>query len=392
MQLRLLSLAMLPLLLQQLSADGCGEPDPSPDCPRPAAADDRLRRVVVSHPYDAAGSASPVYEVLELSTTGALTRPGVTFRMGRATAGEVVFTPDGQVGLVVQDDGTLGIFTLDDAGTPTVIDPAFEGSFYAGRVVMDPSGALAWVLDTNWRNNGGGIYALRIHCDGTVTDEGLVAPSKLPYAMSFLPDGSSDALLAATDVLSSAAGDDAHRVHLDGVEDAASLIDGADAFGDDDAIVASLAVTFDGRYGLIGDNNLFSGTGNRVAVVGIDPLAPSQLLTSIEDPVGLVASPYDNAALVVSGFGDALIALSYTPDAAAPFAVKGPLTYAGAKPQLPAQPVMIARGSLAGLVLVAETSGIRRVRFEPSGSITDLGLTSFGSGYTAIPGALGVQP
>jgi len=84
----------------------------------------------------------------------------------------------------------------------------WEAFFYASRVVMDPSGERAWVVDGNWRENGGGIYGVRIACDGTLTDEGLRVAAKLPSALAFLPGG--HAVLAATDALDSPAGEDLH--------------------------------------------------------------------------------------------------------------------------------------------------------------------------------------
>lgn len=55
-------------------------------CARTLAAADRARKVVISHPYDAAAKKAKVFEVLDLSTSGALTRPAtpVTFSMGTA--------------------------------------------------------------------------------------------------------------------------------------------------------------------------------------------------------------------------------------------------------------------------------------------------------------------
>jgi hypothetical protein len=53
---------------------------------------------------------------------------------------------------------------------------------------------------------------------------------------------------------------------------------------------------------------------------------------------------------------------------------------------------MIRRGSLEGLVLVAELSGVRKVAFHSDYTVTDLGVLDFGSGYTGMVGAVGVQP
>jgi hypothetical protein len=122
-------------------------------------------------------------------------------------------------------------------------------------------------------------------------------------------------------------------------------------------------------------------------------VTPRQVLTPVEDPLSIVMSPFDDAALVASGFGDALIALDYAPQAAMPFSVRGPLTYVGARPELPGHAVMISTGALRGLVFVAENLGVRRVRFAAGGVVTDLGKTATGaSGFENITGAIGIQP
>lgn len=362
---------------------GCGR------VPGPA---DGPRKVVVAHPYDTDANASKLWEVLDLDASGTLSRPGTMFEMGRAFWGEIAFTPDGKVGIAVHDDGTLGVFRFDDGGKPTVVHASFKGSFYAGAVVIDPSGDGAFVLDGNWRNNGGGLYRIAIGCDGAITDLGITAPSKLAYGMVRLGKTPARAVLASTDVLSSKAGDNAHLLDLGGA--APALIAGAPAFPDDEAIVSSVARTHDDRFVLIGDYSELSPP-NRVAVVSVngDALAPTQVFTSIEDPVSIVTSPYDNAALVVSGYGNAFFALDYDPaNATAPFAVKGELTYVGKAPALPANAVQVERGTLKGRVYVAENEGVRQVRFEPNGNVTDLGAFSMGTGLENIVGAIGVTP
>jgi hypothetical protein len=117
------------------------------------------------------------------------------------------------------------------------------------------------------------------------------------------------------------------------------------------------------------------------------------VLSPIEDPLSIITSPFDNTALVVSGFGDAFIKLEYAPSGTTPFTVRGPITYVGARPELPGTAVMIDRGALRGLVLVPENLGIRRLRFASGGTITDLGKTATGaSGFDNITGSLGIQP
>jgi hypothetical protein len=72
--------------------------------------------------------------------------------------------------------------------------------------------------------------------------------------------------------------------------------------------------------------------------------------------------------------------------------VKGEITYVGKEPQLPANGVLVDRGALRGRVYVAENEGVRQVRFEQDGRVTDLGLFSPGSGLENLVGAIGVTP
>ncbi len=372
-----------------------GDPDAASDidatgCDRTPAAADRPRNVVVSLPYTDAGAQASRYRVATLDASGALAFTSTTFDLGRSLIGTITFTPDGEVGIVAQDDGSLGVFRFEaDGATVAVVHARFDGSFYADRVFMDPAGQVAYVIDPNTRNNGGGIYRVDIGCDGTLTDRGLWIAARSPGGLVLRGNR---ALLAAKDVgASSPAGHDVHWLDLS--VDPPVRLGSADIFGDD-AIFGGAAVTDDGQFGLIGDVSGFSSEANSVAVVRIvgDVLTSAQRLTPVEDPLSIVASPSNDAAMVASGFGDALIALDYAPPAATPFSVRGPLTYAGARPELPGDAVMIDRGGLRGLVLVAENLGVRRVGFAGSGAVTDLGKTPTGTGTGNIVGTIGVQP
>lgn len=351
-------------------------------CPRAPVAR-TVHKVVVSHPYDAAGGPASTYRLLDLGGAGGLSDTGVTFEMGRSTIGEIAFTPDGEVAIVPQEDGTLGVVRFD-GDTPVVVHAAFAGGFYADHVVVAPAGDLAYVLDNQWRENGGGIHRVAIGCDGTLTDLGRWVPSKLPAGLHL--DGDR-AVLVATDVGASPAGDDAHLLDWSAAEP--GPLDGADAFGDDDAIVGGSAVTPAGDFLLIGDTSAFSGVPNRVAVVAIDgdTLTPVQVISPVEDPLSIVMSPSGDVALVVSGFGDAVLVLDHDPGAATPFTLRGEPTYLGASPQLPGHAVL-----LGATALLAELEGVRRFRFDGGGVVTDLGLTSLGNDTDAITGAIGVQP
>ena len=86
-------------LSDSMAVDGAeadGYVNPCPRLPKPA---NRPRKLVISHPYAANANPANTYEVVDLTTDGAITFPDVSFDMGRTTFGEIVFTPDGEVGL-----------------------------------------------------------------------------------------------------------------------------------------------------------------------------------------------------------------------------------------------------------------------------------------------------
>ena len=356
-------------------------------CPRTPAPADRARHVVVSHPYDDTGAEATGYEVLDLSASGALTRPGRRFQLGRATQGAIAFTPDGKVGLVAQVDGTVGVFTLDATGVPAAVHAGFDGGFFASQIVVDPSGDRAWVLDERWRENGGGIYGLGIGCDGELTSTGLVAAAKMPAALSVFGNR---ALVAAADILGSVPGNDVHLLEW---SDAPTLLVGVDAFGDDDAVVGGAALSADGGTYLVGDVNALSSVPNRVAVVAVEPsgLQVVNVVSPVEDPQAIALSPFGDVAVVASGLGEALIVLDGG-GAGGTWQVRGEVVYQGAGPQLPSEFAMISRGQLQGRVLVAEVTSIRQLAFRASGEVEDVGSLPLGSGFDHIVGAVGVTP
>lgn len=349
----------------------------------PAA--DRDRLVVVSLPYDADGGRSDAWAALTLTRDGDLRDDGVRFELGRASFGEVAFTPDGTVGAVALEDGTVGAFLVED-GVPTVLHAGFgEGGFYASRVVADPSGEAFWVVDGNWVENGGGLYRVPISCeDGTLGAGERVLEAKLPSDLLWL--ATDRAILVGRDVPGTEAGDDAALMAW---ADAPSALDGEDVFGDDDAIVADAALAGDGAHLLVSDYSAFSGVENRVAVAAVegDALRAVQSV-DVYDPVSVVFNPYGDSVLVSSGYGDAIVALAYDEGAERPLGA--PVEVLSA--ELPGAAAVVTRGDLAGLLLVVENQGIRRVQLGAGGALQDLGRTDVGSGLDAIPGALGLQP
>ncbi len=356
-------------------------------CEREARAADGLRYVVVARPYGDEGAPSTRWDVLALSAQGELTETGESFSMRRATDGVVHFTPDGSLGLVAQDDGSVGVFRIDDAGAVTVLHEALEADFYASDIAVSETGDAAYVIDSNWRENGGGVYQLTIGCDDAIRNDGLLVGGKLPRGIRSGSSGTS--VITASDFGDSPLEQDVHVV-----DGSLGTVASAQVFPDSEAIVSALAVTAGRDYALIGDASGFSGVPNRVAVARISDSSVEavQVLSPIEDPFAIVASPHGDTALVVSGFGDAIYQLSFDSKAATPFSIQGELAYTGSSPELPADAVLIERGELLGLVLVAETRGVRLVQFAGEGTIIDLGLSPIGESYQAIVGAIGVQP
>jgi len=371
-------------------SDGRADADP---CARVAGPADRPRKVVVSHPFKSGGGKVGLFEVLDLSIDGKLSTSGQTFTLAAAaTDGEIVFTPDGRIGVVVLEDGSLGVFRLDAAG-PQVVHAGFQGKFYASALTLAPDGQRLYVLDSEWRNIGGGIYSVKIGCDGTLTDEGLVAASKLPYAMLLLAaTAPAQAVVVAKDILSSTAKTEVHLVNLTPTP---AWVSGVDAFGDEEAIVSSAALTADGRYVLAADASIFSSTGSRVAVVEVlatGTLRAAQVLTGLKDPAAVITSPHNDTALVVGCEANKITVLDYNPaSTTTPFSVRGAVT-TSTSPQLPSTAVMIRRGALTGRVIIAENVSLRQLQLAKGGAVTETQLLSLGSGVTAIPGALGVQP
>jgi hypothetical protein len=353
----------------------------------PGAAD-KDRFVVVGHPYDAQSNPANDYEVLSLSSTGDLATTGTHFAMGRPSDSTIVFTPDGALGFAVQDDGSIGAFAIDATGAVTVLESAFPASFYATSLTMSADGTRLYVVDPNFPENGGGVYRVRIACDGSLTDEGRLLESKSARALLPLPGG--DSLLAARGALGSVGIAHAHRITVE----PPVLVQSVDVFGDDDAILSWATRTHDGKFALLGDNSAFSGVPNRVGVVEITAggLAAGQVLPDIEDPYAIATSPFDDAALVVSGFGDALWVLDYDPAAPQPFSLRGEVEYEAGAPQLPGALAMVDRGALEGRVLIADVRGVFVVDFQPGAVVEDFGVTDLGGGVEDIVVGIGVQP
>lgn len=362
--------------------------DAKPACPRAPAPEGAARKVVISHPFDATAKKTGAMEVLDLASDGTLTRTGKTFALAKAAFDPIAFTPDGKVGLVPEDDGTLGVFRFDDAGEVSVVHAGFKGSFYASRVVLHPDGQRAIVVDSNTAENGGGLYVVDIGCDGTLTDRGKLVTAKSWQVFAWLSSGAR-AIATGGPGLGSP---DTVDTHLFDWKAPPALVASTAAFPDRDAIPSWIAITPDDKYALIADDGML--VGNRVAVVSIegDKLVPRQVLT-IDAPAAVIASPYGNAALVMNADGkDGFTLLKTQASATAPFVNAGKITYVHGRPQLPYVAATITRGPLKGRVLIGENVAVRQLQFGTDATLTDISKLAFGDGYVNIVGTIGVQP
>jgi hypothetical protein len=347
----------------------------------------RVRKVVVSHPFVDPSGATQKFEVLELHTTGELRKTDKTFTMGRAGYKPIVFTPDGEIGFVAQDKGTIGIFRFDASGTPHVVDIGLAPGFYPNTLVMSPNGDKLYALDPDTAAHGGGVYELDIACDGTVSVKGQIVPGSNANAMTFLPRSRTQAILAGVSAFDSTAGNDTFSLDMSGP----SLSAQGSTFGTTPGIASSIAVTPDGKYGLVTDDSL--NAGNRVGVITLESMKPRQILDT-DAPFQIVPSVYGNAAMVVNGDAfSQLTMISYDPSSTeTPFTVKGPMTYTLPDPVLPGASVQITRGSLKGRVLVAELAAVRQVEFSPDGTMSDVSRLTWDRTDDGVIGTIGVEP
>lgn len=364
-------------------------------CRSTPAEANRDRRVLVQTPYSADMSQSDVWRALTLTADGTLRDDNESHTLGRAIGGTMVFTPDGSLGFVAQEDGSIGHVEISSEGTIRVLDPGFSGDFYATQLVADPTGEVLWIVDQNWPENGGGIYQADIDCTtGALSAPTRVLESQNAADLLLLPGGSESerpALIFGRAVPGTSAGADVAWVDILSTGDASA---DASAFGDNEAIQSDATLIQDSRYALVGDYSAFASVPNRVAVieVGDASLEAVQVLPDLLDPVVLVASPWDDQVLAISGYGNGYFQLLPTGNDSTPFENAGEPTYTGTKPQLPAAAAVVSSGSLKGRVLITENEGIRQVQLGQGGTFEDLELVSIGDSFEGIVGAIGVAP
>jgi hypothetical protein len=373
------------------SGGGTGGGSGGAGCAHPLAAADRLRKIVVSHPFAPdGGDRDNLFEVLNLSANGTVAITGQQFRMGVAASASAIitFTPDGTIGLVPQDDGTLGVFHFFDAGTPEVIHAAYndDGGFYATAVLMAPDGRTAWILDSNTRGtNGGGIYQVAIGCDGTLTNMGLQLAGDNPWAATWL---NAQPLKAAVYSRTLGSAVDAGNMHIvDFSTQPPTITSSVRAFPDDEAVPTSVAVRLDDAWIAVPDDGF--SVGNRVSLLTQSggALTPGPL-SDAPNPYGVSFSPFDDEALLITSDGMDHYKMFFLDGG-----VGADIAYAHGAPQLPGPPVMLTRGMLEGRFFIGELDAVRQLAWNPDGGVDDISKTTIPMNNGGeIIGTIGVAP
>ncbi|MBL4686437.1 MAG: beta-propeller fold lactonase family protein [Nannocystaceae bacterium] len=344
---------------------------------------------MVSLPFDGL-EQSKRYTVLQLAQDGTLSPPGAVFEMGRAFDGPIRLTPDGRFGVAAQvrvgfeEDNSLGVFEVDARGSVTVVEAMFDSSFFPHSFTMSADGETLWVLDQAFPEAGGGIYEVSLGCDGTLSEVGLAVAGRLISTLDFTSDGR---VLVGAHRFDGAPAE-AEAFVFDWRNPAAPL-GAADLFGHEDAVIQAAVVTPDDAMFVLADTSTFAPAPNRVGFGRVeDGTIIAEGTIDIFNPYEMVASPFGDVLLVASGEQNAIYILDYDPLADPAITLRGELEYVGAPPQLPGKATRVQRGTLEGLVIWAENTGIRRIQFGGDGVVTDLGLHDIGE----ITGAIGVQP
>ena len=289
-----------------------------------------------------------------------------SIELGRAWTGRGAWTPDGAFAYLVDEDGRVH--------TPAGI----WQELYVSSLTLDRSGEIAWLVNPNWADSGGGIYRATVDCDtGALGSPELVWTGKNASFVVLRPGTASEAAVITRE--------------LDGVAGIVHFVDlwtgealaHHDAFGDDEAIVSDAAWDHEGERLLVADFSEFSSQPTRVAIVSDS--GPVDII-EVEDPVSVLTAPWpEGDGLVLSGYGNAAFVLERTEDS---YTLGGQV----ASLSLPGIAADIRRGGQRGHVLVPETTGLHLLRFEEGGGLSDGGPLLYGTEYTDSVGAIAVQP
>ena len=73
------------------------------------------------------------------------------FSMGRSTQGTVRFTPDGELGFAVQEDGSIGVFELQEAAATAVLAVPLTASMIIVLAEIPATRPIAILLSASGR-------------------------------------------------------------------------------------------------------------------------------------------------------------------------------------------------------------------------------------------------
>lgn len=292
------------------------------------------------------------------------------FEMGRATMGKVHLSSDATWGIVAQENGSAGIFSIADQMV-SVIDPEWiptydNATLYISKLWLDPAQDKIWFVDGNLYDKGG-LYKVDLDCTTKqLGDVQKIFASKNGGPISFIDHHNLDMLFVGKDI---------NGQQLIGFTEDANVLLSGTVFPDDQAIFS--AMTTNGTDILISDNNEFSGVGDRVAHLTLtDDGFVEENLFSVENPMAMAFA--EHLALIASGFGNAI----YLYDSQTKGLSELPLSSTS---QLPFSIVEHNESFYIG-----EYNAIRKVTLDQNGYQSDEIIIQ-GTGMTGIFGPFGIQ-
>ena len=276
----------------------------------------------------------------------------IDFEMGRAAIGSIRLSSDGTWGAVAQENGSIGIFQ-QQSGTIEVIEerwfPTYENErLFATNVWLDPLQDRLWIVDGNLSLKGG-LYVAPLDCESkTLGALEKVLPSEHGGALSFIDDPNLNTVYVGRHI------DEGPQIRLFNRYDVEIPYHTFDAFPDSEAIFSAMASN--GNDLLIGDNNAFSGLGNRVTHINIH--SGNNLGTfAVEDPMAIIVE--SKWALIASGFGNAIYLYNLDTQQLTELTLSSPS-------QLPHS--ITAHN---GKFYVGEYNGIREITMDSEGYVSD---------------------
>ena len=298
------------------------------------------------------------------------------FSMGRSSMGEISISSDGSWGVVPQEDGSVGVFRVQN-GQVSVLHESLTLStahrnIYTTQVWLDSINGRLWIVDSNWPDNGGGLFVADIDCSSgqiAIAEDVFRSKNALEIAPFSSFGNTADSLI----FLSREVNETAQQVTIFDA-DTHEMTHSAQAFDDDEAIFSALAT--DGEHILAGDNSQFSGVPNRVSHLKLmNNTLERQTIIEVEDPIAI--NIYEGLALIASGFGNSLWQYNLSDSS---------LTELSLSPSIELPSAIIQHDQH---FYVAENTAIRHILFE-QGEFTDQGFIVDTSGVEGIIGAIGL--